>query len=186
MKTASELVDAANRSMLDSYRKLVAHSAGGASAEFGGVFAFSSGLPLSLFNGCVVVRRATASDLRMGSPGLGNVTSPTAPGLTIGVLLASRTSPSLTGSYEMNTHIRAWSSTQFPNPRRLRRAWVDRGCLNRWTGRASRGPRRGRPRGGESRGTSVLRVVRGRSRREILHSVARWPTCRRLDRHPER
>ena len=71
MKTASELVDAANRSMLDSYRKLVAHSAGGASAEFGGVFAFSSGLPLSLFNGCVVVRRATASDLRMGLAWIG-------------------------------------------------------------------------------------------------------------------
>ena len=33
---------------------------------FGGVFAFSSRLPLSLFNGCVVVRQATESDLQAG------------------------------------------------------------------------------------------------------------------------
>lgn len=58
-----ELVRAANDSFIDSYRKLVAHMPGGAATEFGGVFAFASGLPMSLFNGCVVVRHASARDL---------------------------------------------------------------------------------------------------------------------------
>lgn len=66
MKTAAELVHAANHSYLDSYRKLVTHSRGGASTEFSGVFAFASGLPLWLFNGCIVVHGAAARDLEAG------------------------------------------------------------------------------------------------------------------------
>lgn len=63
MLGAPGLVRAANHSFVDSYRKLVTHTPGGAATEFGGVFAFASGLPLSLFNGCVLVRPATAKDL---------------------------------------------------------------------------------------------------------------------------
>jgi GNAT superfamily N-acetyltransferase len=66
MKAASELVLAANHSYVDSYRKLVTHTRGGASTEFGGVFAFSSGLPLWLFNGCIVVQGAATRDLEAG------------------------------------------------------------------------------------------------------------------------
>ena len=63
MKSDPELVDAANLSFVGSFRKLVEHCAGGDLWERGGVFAFATGLPISLFNGCVVVEPTTASEL---------------------------------------------------------------------------------------------------------------------------
>lgn len=63
MKSDPELVDAANLSFVGSFRKLVEHCAEGDLREVGGVFAFATGLPLSLFNGCVVVEPTTASEL---------------------------------------------------------------------------------------------------------------------------
>lgn len=63
MKSDSELVDAANLSFVGSYRKLVEHSPqGGEIHETAGVFAFATGLPISLFNGCIVVAPATTSE----------------------------------------------------------------------------------------------------------------------------
>jgi GNAT superfamily N-acetyltransferase len=63
VKTRPELVSAANLNYVGSYRKLVEHSANGEIREVGGVFAFATGLPISLFNGCVVVAPASAAEL---------------------------------------------------------------------------------------------------------------------------
>ncbi len=63
MKTRNELALAANRSFVGSFRTLVAHTPGAAARQWGGVFAFATGLPMSLFNGCAVVAQMTAADL---------------------------------------------------------------------------------------------------------------------------
>lgn len=63
MKPEAELIATANQSYLGSYRKLVQHSAGGEIREGGGVFAFVTGLPVALFNGCVVVERTGEVEL---------------------------------------------------------------------------------------------------------------------------
>lgn len=63
MRSDRELVALANENFIASFRKLAEHSATGGVRERGGVFAFVSGLPLSLFNGCVVVDRATLDDV---------------------------------------------------------------------------------------------------------------------------
>ena len=58
----AELVAAAHENYVGSFRKAVEHTRGEI-REFGGVFAFTTRLPISLFNGCVVHQRAAASDL---------------------------------------------------------------------------------------------------------------------------
>lgn len=63
MKSDAELIVAANLNYVGSYRKLVEHSPEGSIRESGGVFAFVTGLPISLFNGCVVVAPATRDEL---------------------------------------------------------------------------------------------------------------------------
>jgi ribosomal protein S18 acetylase RimI-like enzyme len=63
VKTEADLVEAANRSFVDSFAKLAAHGATGEVREKGGVFAFVTGHPVSLFNGCVVTEPATAERL---------------------------------------------------------------------------------------------------------------------------
>ena len=63
MRSKSELVSAAHENYLGSYRKLVEHSPEAEIRQFGGVFACVTGLPLALFNGCVVVEPATAAEL---------------------------------------------------------------------------------------------------------------------------
>ena len=65
MNSEAALISAANLNYVGSYRKLVEHSQGGEIREVGGVFAFATGLPLSLFNGCVIVEPATAKELEM-------------------------------------------------------------------------------------------------------------------------
>ena len=62
MTTEAQLVSAANQSYLGSYRTLVKHCPDGEIREADGVFAFATGLPLSLFNGCVVVEPAIPSE----------------------------------------------------------------------------------------------------------------------------
>jgi GNAT superfamily N-acetyltransferase len=61
-----ELVALAHENFVASFRKLAEHSPGGDVRELGGVFAFVSGLPISLFNGCVVVEPANGDDLDAG------------------------------------------------------------------------------------------------------------------------
>ena len=61
MKSDPELVAAANLNFVGSFQKLAEHCTEGEIREFRGLFAFVTGLPLSLFNGCVVMGPATAS-----------------------------------------------------------------------------------------------------------------------------
>ena len=63
MRSPGELVALANENFLDSFATLAEHCDEGAQRHFGGVFAFVTGLPVSLFNGCVVVEPVTDSDL---------------------------------------------------------------------------------------------------------------------------
>jgi len=63
VRSEQELVAAANQSFVGSYRTLVGHSPGGEALDVDGVFAFKTGLPLGLFNGCVIVYPATADQV---------------------------------------------------------------------------------------------------------------------------
>ena len=59
----AELIAAAHENFVGSYRKLVEHCAGSEVREAGSVFTFVSGLPLSLFNGCIVTGPAEADEV---------------------------------------------------------------------------------------------------------------------------
>jgi len=59
----SQLVSAVNENFVASYRKLAHHAPRGETQETGGAFAFVTGLPLALFNGCVVVGPSSPSAL---------------------------------------------------------------------------------------------------------------------------
>jgi GNAT superfamily N-acetyltransferase len=63
VRSDRDLVSAANESYVGSYRTLVKHCPDGAVLDADGVFAFATGLPLGLFNGCVVVRPTPAGQL---------------------------------------------------------------------------------------------------------------------------
>jgi GNAT superfamily N-acetyltransferase len=57
------LIEAADKNFIGSYRKLVEHSPGGETREFRGVFAFVTGLPIGMFNGCIVAIPAALEDV---------------------------------------------------------------------------------------------------------------------------
>jgi hypothetical protein len=61
--TRAELVDLANGNFVASFAKLAEHSAAGEVREFGGVLAFVTGHPVSLFNGCVVLEASRSGQL---------------------------------------------------------------------------------------------------------------------------
>ena len=61
VRTDLDLVAAADRNFLGSFRKLIEHIPDGAVADFGGVFAFRTGLPIGLYNGCVVDHPASSA-----------------------------------------------------------------------------------------------------------------------------
>lgn len=63
MATDHDLIDWADRNFIGSYVKLVQHTPAGETREFGGVFAFVTGLPIGLFNGCIVAALAAADDV---------------------------------------------------------------------------------------------------------------------------
>ena len=63
MKADHDLVSIADESFIASFRKLAQHVAQGETHEEGSIFSFSTGLPLSGFNGCVVTRKAPAAEL---------------------------------------------------------------------------------------------------------------------------
>ena len=58
-----DLIEAADRNFIGSYEKLVEHIPGSEAREFGGIFAFATGLPIGMFNGCIVAAPATTEDL---------------------------------------------------------------------------------------------------------------------------
>ncbi len=64
MSSELELAAAANANFLASFRTLAVRSAGGEVRELGGVFAFVTGFPIPLFNGCVVAERSRPGELR--------------------------------------------------------------------------------------------------------------------------
>jgi GNAT superfamily N-acetyltransferase len=64
MSSELELAAAANANFLASFRTLALHSADGAVRELGGVFAFVTGFPIPLFNGCVVAQRSQLDEVR--------------------------------------------------------------------------------------------------------------------------
>ena len=63
MDRDSDQIDAADRNFIGSYRKLVEHIPGSEAREFGGIFAFATGLPIGMFNGCIVAAPAATEDL---------------------------------------------------------------------------------------------------------------------------
>ena len=63
MDANQRLIEAADKNFIGSYRKLVEHSPGGETREFRGVFAFVTGLPIGMFNGCIVTRPAAYEDV---------------------------------------------------------------------------------------------------------------------------
>jgi GNAT superfamily N-acetyltransferase len=60
---APDEVEAANENFVACYRTLARHCAGGDVRERPGVFAFTSGVPVSLFNGLIVTGPAPAEDV---------------------------------------------------------------------------------------------------------------------------
>lgn len=63
MDADQRLIEAADKNFIGSYRKLVEHSPGGETREFREVFAFVTGLPIGMFNGCIVAGQAAARDV---------------------------------------------------------------------------------------------------------------------------
>jgi GNAT superfamily N-acetyltransferase len=63
VRTEAELADAANRSFVDSFTRLAGHAAGGQVRDGGEIFAFVTGHPVSLFNGCIVTGPSTPGRL---------------------------------------------------------------------------------------------------------------------------
>ena len=63
MRSDRELVALADENFVASFAKLAEHSVGGECRRLGGVFAYVSGLPIALFNGCVVVRPCAPDEL---------------------------------------------------------------------------------------------------------------------------
>jgi GNAT superfamily N-acetyltransferase len=71
VKSPSELLAASNLNFIGSYRKLAEHAAGGKVHEVGPVFAFVTGVPIPLFNGCLVLEPAAAVNLEAALEWLG-------------------------------------------------------------------------------------------------------------------
>jgi GNAT superfamily N-acetyltransferase len=63
MKPQAELVSASNLNYLGSFRKLVEHSGNGELRDIGPVTAFVTGVPVSLFNGCLIMEPTTPAEL---------------------------------------------------------------------------------------------------------------------------
>ncbi len=66
MDADKDLIEAADENFIGSYRKLVQHCPGAVQREFGGVYAFVTGLPIAIFNGCIVATPSRAADLVAG------------------------------------------------------------------------------------------------------------------------
>jgi GNAT superfamily N-acetyltransferase len=63
LKSEPELVAASNLNFAGSYCKLAQHCPRGRIRTEGAVMAFVTGVPISIFNGCLVLERSMASDL---------------------------------------------------------------------------------------------------------------------------
>ena len=63
MKADHDLVRTADESFIASFRKLAQHVSQGETHDEGSIFSFSTGLPLSGFNGCVATKEASSGEL---------------------------------------------------------------------------------------------------------------------------
>ena len=63
MKAVADLVRIADESFIASFRKLAQHVSQGETHEEGSIFSFSTGLPLSSFNGCIVTQETSSTEL---------------------------------------------------------------------------------------------------------------------------
>jgi GNAT superfamily N-acetyltransferase len=63
MEADPDQVREADENFIASFRKLAEHVSKGKTQEDGSVFSFITGLPLSLFNGCVVTQEASSAEL---------------------------------------------------------------------------------------------------------------------------
>jgi GNAT superfamily N-acetyltransferase len=63
MKADLDLVRVADESFIASFRKLAQHVQPGETHEAGSIFSFTTGLPWSGFNGCVVTQEASSAEL---------------------------------------------------------------------------------------------------------------------------
>ena len=63
MKADHDLVRIADESFIASFRKLAQHVSQGETHEEGSIFSFSTGVPLSFFNGCVVTQETSPAEL---------------------------------------------------------------------------------------------------------------------------
>jgi ribosomal protein S18 acetylase RimI-like enzyme len=63
VKAHLDLVRAADENFIVSFRKVTQHIPESETRESESIFSFSTGLPISLFNGCVVTEEATPSEL---------------------------------------------------------------------------------------------------------------------------
>ncbi len=66
MDADRDLIKAADENFIGSYRKLVEHCPGAVQREFDGIFAFATGLPIGIFNGCIVAGPTATEDLDEG------------------------------------------------------------------------------------------------------------------------
>jgi GNAT superfamily N-acetyltransferase len=64
VESTPDLVAAADRNLIGSFRKLAGHVEGGAVRERDGVFAFRTGVPIALFKGCIVDRPSSVEQVR--------------------------------------------------------------------------------------------------------------------------
>lgn len=103
-----ELTPAAHKNFIGSFRILTRSVPGGEFREFGGALAYATGLPMSLFNGCVIAGPCSADEFRAavewltgkGVPYLVFLFEPTAPALAeaaedLGLLREARDFPNM-------------------------------------------------------------------------------------------
>src|SRR5687768_5861556 len=76
MQPDAELKLLAERNFIGSFEKLVEHQAGGSARWLGRAFAFVSGLPVSIFNGVVILETAERSDVEAAAGWVGDAGIP--------------------------------------------------------------------------------------------------------------
>ena len=116
MKADHDLVGAADESFIASFRKLAQHVAQGETHEAGSIFSFTTGLPLSGFNGCVVTREAPSAELAASLRGLQLTTSLFACGSPRSLLQALPRVLPATGLSLPRPSTQAWFCIQYPMP----------------------------------------------------------------------
>lgn len=120
MKTDHDLVLVADESFIASFRKLAQHVAHGETHEAGSIFSFTTGPPLSGFNGCVVTQEAPSAALAASLAWSRHATSPFACGRREARCRLCRGSHRRRARARCLAHTQAWCYIQYPMPPRVR------------------------------------------------------------------